>query len=68
MAYVKNIIDICHKLSYNKSTEGGASLELKEFFPVWRDLTPTQQEQLAGGASKRTVQLSSTAAVWIVPA
>ena len=31
-------------------------MELKEFFPVWRDLTPTQQEQLAGGASKRTVQ------------
>ena len=31
-------------------------MELKEFIPVWRDLTPAQQEQLASGASKRTVQ------------
>ena len=31
-------------------------MALKEFIPVWRDLTPAQQEQLASGASKRTVQ------------
>ena len=31
-------------------------MELKEFIPVWGDLTPAQQEQLASGASKRTVQ------------
>ena len=31
-------------------------MELKEFIPVWGDLTPAQQEQLASGASKQTVQ------------
>ncbi len=30
-------------------------MELKEFFPVWEELTPGQREQLTAGASKRMV-------------
>jgi len=30
-------------------------LELKEFFPVWEELTPGQREQLTASASKRMV-------------
>lgn len=35
---------------------GGISLEPKDFFPVWGQLTPTQQEQLTADATKRMVQ------------
>lgn len=31
-------------------------MELKDFFPVWRELPPMQQEKLTIGASKRTIQ------------
>lgn len=31
-------------------------MELKDFFPVWRELSPMQQEKLTIGASKRTIQ------------
>lgn len=30
-------------------------MELKEFFPVWKELTPEQREQLTASASKRMV-------------
>lgn len=30
-------------------------MELKEFFPVWKELTPGQREQLTASASKRMV-------------
>lgn len=34
-------------------------LEVKEFFPVWKELTPAQQEHLTSSASKRTVPKGS---------
>ena len=56
MAYLKNAIDIGHIPSYNKSWKGGIPLEVKDFFPAWKELTHAQQEKLVSGASKRTVQ------------
>ena len=31
-------------------------MEVKDFFPVWNDLSPAEQQLLAGGAVRRTVE------------
>ena len=31
-------------------------MEVKDFFPVWNELSPADQQKLAGGAVRRTVE------------